>query len=49
MSSVVLQFVISEIVGGSDCTQDFTLDALDFPMEIGNWIAVAIFCGCHRL
>jgi hypothetical protein len=39
----VLEFIIGEIVSGSDCTQDLSLDALNFPTEIGNWIAVAIY------
>ncbi len=39
----MLQFVVGEIVHGSDCTQDLSLDALDFPMEIGNWILVAMY------
>ena len=38
----MLDFVVSEIVRSSVCAQDFALDALDFPTEIGNWIAVAI-------
>ena len=42
-SSVVLQFVAGEIACGSDCAQDFLLNALNFPTEIGNWIAVAIY------
>jgi hypothetical protein len=42
MSSIVLQFVVGEIVCRSVCTQDFMLDALDFPAEIGNWIVVVI-------
>jgi hypothetical protein len=42
MSSIMLQFVAGEIVHGYDCTQDHSLDALDFPTKIGDWIVVAI-------
>ncbi len=39
----MLQFIVSEIVRGSDCAQDLSLNALNFPMEIGDWIMVAIY------
>ncbi len=43
MSCVVLEFVVGEIVGGSECAQYLSLNALNFPIEIGNRIEVAIY------